>query len=132
MEKALDGDVRAGELLLSRIWPARRGRPVEIESTPIKAMADYVSARPTSNAVMRGEMTPHEGRAVSSMLEFQVKAIDMAWITREIEELKERFAEKKHAEKKGGERGWGIYQPYSTDRSTAFDRFSGGSDDEKP
>jgi hypothetical protein len=132
MDKALEGDTRAGELLLARIWPSRRGRPVEIESTPIKAPDDYVAAAAdVTNAVMRGEMTPHEGRAVSSLLELQVKAIDMARITRQIEELKERVAEIKRDEKKGGERGWGIYQPYPTDRSTVSDRLPNGSEDEK-
>lgn len=133
MDKALEGDVRAGDLLLSRIWPARRGRPVEIELTQIKAPDDYVAAAAdVTNAVMRGEMTPHEGRAVSSLLEMQVRTIDMARIIRQIRELQHEVAKLNRDDKKGGRDGWGVYQPYSTDWSTVFDRFSGGSDDEKP
>ena len=95
MDKALAGDMRAADVLLSRIWPARRGRPVEIDTPSIKAPPDYVSAAAgVANAVLRGEMTPHEGRAVSSMLEGQVKAIDYADIARQIVELKELLKEK--------------------------------------
>ena len=61
---------------------------------PIKAPPDCVSAATgVTNAVLRGEMTPHEGRAVSSMLELQVKAIDYADIARQIVELKELLKE---------------------------------------
>jgi hypothetical protein len=94
LDKALDGDMRAADLLLSRIWPARRGRPVEIDTTPIKSVSDYVSAATgVTNAVMRGEITAHEGRAVSSMLELQIKTIDYADITRQITELREEVAQ---------------------------------------
>ncbi len=94
VDRALDGDMRAADLLLSRIWPARRGRPVEIDTPPIKSVSDYVSAATgVTNAVMRGEMTAHEGRAVSSMLELQVKTIDYADITRQIRELREEVAQ---------------------------------------
>lgn len=129
MEKALAGDTRAADLLLSRIWPARRGRPVEIDSTPIKTVPDYVTAATdVTNAVLRGEMTPHEGRAVSSMLELQVKTLDYADITRQIAELKE-FVEEKHGP--NWRRKTATFEPYSTDRATVFDRFPKGSDDEK-
>src|SRR5471030_1980171 len=94
LDKALDGDMRAADLLLSRIWPARRGRPVEIDTTPIKSVSDYVAAATgVTNAVMRGEMTAHEGRAVSSMLELQIKTIDYADITLQITELREEVAQ---------------------------------------
>ena len=94
LDKALAGDTRAADLLLSRIWPARRGRPVEIDVAPIRSVSDYVSAATgVTNAVMRGEMTAHEGRAVSSMLELQVKTIDYADITRQITELREEVAQ---------------------------------------
>jgi hypothetical protein len=117
MDKAMAGDTEAAKLLLSRIWPARRGRPVEIESTPIKAVPDYVSAATdVTNAVMRGEMTPHEGHAVSSMLELQVKTIDMAVVMRKIDELEEKFAEQKS----------------ETSRfATEYARFLEGPEDEK-
>src|SRR5450432_3356203 len=63
LDKALAGDTRAADLLLLRIWPARRGRPVEIDAPPLKTAPDYVpAATGLVNAVMRGEMTPHEGQ----------------------------------------------------------------------
>ena len=36
-DKALAGDLKAAEILLSRVWPMRRGRPLDIDARPIKA-----------------------------------------------------------------------------------------------
>ncbi len=127
MDKALAGDMRAAELLMSRIWPARRGRPVEIETPPIHSVPDYVAAAAgVANAMLRGEITPHEGRAVSALLDLQVRTLDQAEIERQIRELREQIAENKAAS-----RHRSVFAPSSTDSTTVFDRFSGGRDDGK-
>jgi hypothetical protein len=39
------GDLRAAEVLLSRVWPARRGRPVVLSDLPtLKSAADLPAA----------------------------------------------------------------------------------------
>jgi hypothetical protein len=128
LDKALAGDTRAADLLLSRIWPARRGRPVEIDTAPLRTAPDYVpAATGVVNAVMRGEMTPHEGQALSRMLDTQLSTLVAEEFERRLRELE--------AGRKGPEKeqtlGELLTGPSSTDRTTVFDGFSGGKNDEK-
>jgi hypothetical protein len=77
VDKALAGDMRAAEMILSRAWPMRRGRPVEIAAPAVNDLADVVSATgAVATAVMQGEITPDEGRAFSAVLETQRHAIE--------------------------------------------------------
>lgn len=128
LDRALAGDMQAANLLLSRIWPARRGRPVEIDATPVKTVPDYVTAATdVANAVMRGEMTPHEGQALSRVFDTQLRSIDAADVERRLVELEEVYKQYKDGAK--GEDPHAIL--YRTDRTTVFDRLPDGSDDEK-
>ncbi len=91
VDKALAGDMRATDMLLSRVWPTRRGRPFEIDVHPIKAMPDYLpAAANVTNAVMRGEMTPQEGRDMTSVIGMQCKALDYVEVERRLAEI-ERY-----------------------------------------
>lgn len=74
------GDLRAAEVLLSRVWPARRGRPVELPDLPaLKSAADLPAALGTvARAVAAGEVTPEEAQAVAAVLEGQRRAIETA------------------------------------------------------
>jgi hypothetical protein len=126
VDRALDGDMRAADLLLSRIWPARRGRPVEIDAMPLKALPDYVAAATdVANAVMRGEMTPHEGQALSRVLDTQIRSIDATDVELRLREVDEAVARNKE---KDSDPFTGLYP---TDSTTVFDRLPDGSDDEK-
>ncbi len=77
LETAKNGDLRAAELLLSRVWPVRKGRPVALDLPAIKSPADVVSALSTvAESVASGALTPDEGQAVASVLETKRKAIE--------------------------------------------------------
>jgi hypothetical protein len=79
VEAAKGGDMRAAELVLQRIWPVRKGRPLSL-SLPlpvIKTAADVVTALgAVADAVGAGDITPDEGQAVASILEAKRKAIE--------------------------------------------------------
>ena len=61
VEAAKGGDLRAAELVLSRLWPPRKGRPVTIELPPIDNAADIVTALgAVADAVTSGDVTPDE------------------------------------------------------------------------
>jgi hypothetical protein len=128
LERALDGDMRAADLLLSRIWPARRGRPVEITARPIRDVTDYVpAATDVANAVLRGEMTAQEGQALSRVFDTQLRsitAVEFEHRLREVEAARER-------DENGGKGEDPCAILYRTDRTTVFDRLPDGSDDEK-
>ncbi len=74
---AAGGDLRAAALLLDRVWPARRGRAVELELPPVASAADLVPAlAAVAGAMARGELTPEEARAAAGVLECQLRAIE--------------------------------------------------------
>jgi hypothetical protein len=62
------GCTRAMELVLSRVWPARRGRSVLLPDLPtIKSAADLAAAVGTIvQAVAIGRLTPDEGHALGA------------------------------------------------------------------
>jgi hypothetical protein len=86
------GDLRAAELLLSRVWPARRGRPVTLPDLPsLKSAADLPAALgAVAHSVASGEVTPEEGAALAAVLEGQRRAIEMAEIEGRISALERR------------------------------------------
>ena len=131
VDKALAGDLRAAEILLSRVWPTRRGRPLAIDTVPMKAPSDLVPvASDVTNAVLNGEMTPHEGRAIASLFQMQCKMFELEEFERRLREVEKIQADNK-AELAAAREPRDTFAPYSADRTTIFDGFSGGSDDEK-
>jgi hypothetical protein len=77
VEAAKGGDLRAAELLLNRIWPARKGRPVVVDLPGIKTAADVAAALGSvAQAMAAGEITPDEAQAFSAVLESKRRAIE--------------------------------------------------------
>jgi len=77
LDAAKSGDMRAAELVLARVWPVRRGRPVSLPLPPIETASDVVKALGmVATAVGAGEITPEEGTAVAGVLEIKRKAIE--------------------------------------------------------
>jgi len=88
IEKAKEGDQRAAEFILSRVWPARRGRPVTVELPPIETAADLVKGLGVvANAVAGGDLSPEEGDAVASILDAKRRAIETTDVLARIEAL---------------------------------------------
>jgi hypothetical protein len=94
IESAKGGDMRAAELILSRVWPVRKGRPVSLALPAIKTSADLVVAMGAlADAVASGEVTPDEGAAVTTILEAKRRAIETNDLEQRISALeKERGA----------------------------------------
>lgn len=77
LELAKNGDQRAAEIVLSRVWPARKSRPVSLALPAISTAADVVTALGTvAGAMADGELTPDEAQAVSAVLEGKRRAIE--------------------------------------------------------
>jgi hypothetical protein len=90
IEAAKAGDMRAGELLLSRVWPVRKGRPIALDLPSIKSAADLVSALSTiAEAVAGGALTPDEGQAVAAVLETKRRAIETVELESRISALEQ-------------------------------------------
>ena len=79
LQQALAGDLRAAEMLLARIWPVKRGRPVRLQLPAIDTAAGVDAALGTViGAVAAGEITPEEAGAVAALLETKRRAIETA------------------------------------------------------
>src|SRR5581483_10563996 len=88
LKVAKDGNVRALEMLLDRIWPAQRGRPVAIEAPEIRAVSDVVPATAAvTNAVLTGDVTPREGAAAARAIETHGRMIELVDLERRMTAL---------------------------------------------
>lgn len=77
LTSAKGGDMAAARIVLERVWPARKARPVFLTLPPIQTAADVVAALgAVADAVGAGEISPDEGAAVASILETKRKAIE--------------------------------------------------------
>ena len=90
------GDMAAGKVLLDRIWPVRRGRPVRLELPEMRTAADLVAALgAVVAAVADATLTAEEAQSVAAVLEVQRKAVETADLERRVAALE--------ASKEGGQ-----------------------------
>jgi hypothetical protein len=76
---AKDGDLVAARLVLDRILPTRRGRPVTLDLPAVQTAADLPGALgAVVAAVATGELTPEEGQAFAAVLEASRRSIETA------------------------------------------------------
>jgi hypothetical protein len=78
-------------MVLSRVWPVRRGRPVTLSLPPIKAAVDVVAAAlgAVADAMTAGELTPEEASAVAGVLEAHRRAIETADLDERLRRLEQ-------------------------------------------
>ena len=78
------GDLDALKFLVSRAWPARRGRPVTL-SIPVSedgGRSPLALLSAVLDAVARGDMTAEEAESLSRTVEAHGKAIDSTALAR--------------------------------------------------
>ena len=93
IEKAKKGDMAAIRLCLERILPAVKSRPLEIELPTVKTAEDVIAAQATAIAAMaKGELTPDEAAAITSVLAALTKTFEATAIEGRIRELEKRIA----------------------------------------
>ena len=89
--KAKEGDIQAAKLILDRIVPLRKGRPVQIDLPDMIDAGDVVNAlSATLKAVSDGSLTPDEAQALAQILEGQRRAIETTELEDRIKTLEER------------------------------------------
>ena len=90
-KEADNGDMRAAAIVLARVWPCSRGRPVEIELPPVETAADVVRAHAAVIAAMAAaEITPEEARLVVDVLESQRRAIETGNLELRVQAMEEK------------------------------------------
>lgn len=74
---AMEGDMRAADILLRRLWPERKGRAVPFDLSRLETAADVVrAAGDIAHAVATGQLTPEEGQAVAAVIETHRRALE--------------------------------------------------------
>ena len=77
VDAARGGDMRAAEILLSRLWPQRKGRPVALDLPALNTALDVSAAlAATAAAMAEGTLSPEEAGAVAAVIETQRRAIE--------------------------------------------------------
>jgi hypothetical protein len=76
---AKGGDMRATEVILSRVWPARKGRPVMLELPAVYDAGTAVEALSAiTAAAAAGEITTDEAAALAGLIETTRRTIETA------------------------------------------------------
>jgi hypothetical protein len=92
VEAARGGDMAAASLLLSRAWPARRGRPVVVEMPAITTAADVTLALSAiTAAVAEGRLTTTEAAELATLIESVRKSIETVEIEERLRRIEERL-----------------------------------------
>jgi hypothetical protein len=90
LELAQAGDVSCLRMMLDRLWPPRKGRPVHAGIPPINTPEDLFPAIASIwTAIREGRLTPDEASALSIVIERSIQAIQLHGITNRIAALEE-------------------------------------------
>jgi hypothetical protein len=88
---AKGGDMSAARLILDRISPLRRGRPVYLELPAVKTAADVSAAMGAlTTAMAAGDVTPDEAATVASVFEVRRKALETEELELRLQALEEK------------------------------------------
>lgn len=87
------GDMTAARLILDRIVPLRKGRPVPFPLPPLNTTGDIVAALASVTAAMAsGQLSPAEAVEVSAVVELQRRAIETAELEVRLKVIEARMA----------------------------------------
>ena len=91
LELALAGDVASLRMLLDRLWPPRKGQPVNIDTPPIKTSHDVLAAMASVwTAIGDGRLTPDEASAISLVVERSMQVIQLQDVLKRIDALEQK------------------------------------------
>jgi hypothetical protein len=88
VEMALDGDTTAMRLVMDRIMPPRRERPIMFEMPKMETAADAVKASAALvDAVAAGDITPSEAGELSKLVDGFTRAVELHEIQQRLDKL---------------------------------------------
>lgn len=90
MELALGGDVACLRMMLDRVCPIRKGRPINVDMPPIKCSRDVLAAIAAIwTAIGDGHLTADEAAALSVVMDRSMQAIQQNDVVARIAALEE-------------------------------------------
>jgi hypothetical protein len=96
VKRACEGDMVAARLVLERIAPPRRGRPVRLKLPEISDAVSVMAAHAALlHEVASGKLTPEEAEPVSAMLGAYLKTVETVDIDRRVRDLESKMIVRK-------------------------------------
>jgi hypothetical protein len=96
VKRACEGDMVAARLVLERIAPPRRGRPVRLKLPEISDAVSVMAAHAALlGDVASGKLTPEEAEPVSAMLGAYLKTVETVDIDRRVRDLESKMTVQK-------------------------------------
>ena len=90
-EMTLNGDMQALKLLIERLIPARKDRPVKLDLPKIQSAQDIINVMGLIvENVGKGELEPEQAKALATILEINRKSIETAEIEERLLALERR------------------------------------------
>jgi len=93
ISKAKEGDMTALKLVLDRLAPIRKGRPVEIDLPQVTNASDLAKAgAQVTQHLANGDISPEEAQAVMATLDSALRLFEAGELEARIAALEERLA----------------------------------------
>jgi hypothetical protein len=90
MELAMAGDVPCLRMMLDRVCPIRKGRPLNVHMPPIKSSQDlFVAIAAVWTAIGNGHLTADDAANLAVVVDHSIRAIELHAITERIAALEE-------------------------------------------
>jgi hypothetical protein len=92
LELAEAGDVTCLRMVLDRIWPVRKGQPLQVDLPQIKT-ADDLRAGFASllTSIGEGRLTTDEVNAVCSVLDRAIRIVEIGGLDKRLEALEQKL-----------------------------------------
>ena len=95
INQAKEGNLQAAKIILDRLLPPKKDRPINFKLPIIQNAADALKAsRLICHAVGTGELTPIEAESLSKILEIQAKNIELYDFGLRLEAIEKHINEK--------------------------------------
>ena len=96
IEMAMDGDTTAMRLVIERILPPRKDRPVMFTLPKLEVAVDAVKATAAlAEAVASGDLTPSEAGEISKLVDGFTKAVEQHDIQQRLERIEAALEQRK-------------------------------------
>jgi hypothetical protein len=88
---AQNGDMTAARLVLDRVCPLRKGRPIMLSITAIDTPAEISAALSTVTLAMcRGEISPEEAAVIAGVIKAKCELVSVVELEARIRDLEAR------------------------------------------
>ena len=91
VSQAKSGNMQAAKIILDRLFPASKDRPISIELPTITTSYDILKAiGAIAQAVAHGEISPLEGEALAKIIDIHAKAVELYEFEKRLSQLEEQ------------------------------------------